>query len=118
MQRVGRWSYELATGRLHRSDTLEELYRSIGVDPDAADSRAPEREQVALLCQGLRFGDGPRQHHVQVPLPGAGLLSCRAEVECAAGRHPAADRRPGPRPEPGAGGRSAGSGSPASASPT
>jgi diguanylate cyclase (GGDEF)-like protein len=82
-QRVGRWSYELATGRLHRSDTLEELYRSIGVDTNAPDSRAPEREQVALLCQSLRYGDGPRQHHVQVPLPGSGLMSCRAEVETA-----------------------------------
>ena len=71
------------TGRLHRSDTLEELYRSIGVDANAPDSRAPEREQVALLCQSLRYGDGPRQHHVQVPLPGSGLMSCRAEVESA-----------------------------------
>ena len=40
----------------------------------------------------------------QVQLPGDGLLSCRAEVESRPGRHPAADRRPGPRPEPGAGG--------------
>ena len=83
LQRAGRWSYELATGRLHRTDTLEELYRSIGLDPHAADSRAPEREQVALLCQGMRFGEGPRKHHVHVPLPGAGALSCRAEVESA-----------------------------------
>ena len=83
MARVGRWSYELATGRLHRSETLDELYRSIGVDPNSVDARAPEREQVALLCQALRFGEGPRKHHVQVPLPGAGALSCRAEVECA-----------------------------------
>ncbi|HVH21444.1 MAG TPA: EAL domain-containing protein [Pseudonocardia sp.] len=83
LQRAGRWSYELATGRLCRSDTLEELYRSIGIDAYAVDSRAPEREQVALLCQGMRFGEGPRKHHVHVPLPGAGALSCRAEVESA-----------------------------------
>ncbi len=82
--RVGRWSYELATGRLHRSDNLDELYRSIGIDPEPADSRAVERDQVAMLCQGLRFGDGPLHHHVQVQLPGEGKLSCRAEVELAA----------------------------------
>ena len=35
----GTWSFELATGALHRSDTLEELYRDVGVEPDAAARR-------------------------------------------------------------------------------
>ncbi len=80
--RVGRWSYELETGRLQRSETLEELYRSVGIDPDGSDPRAVEQEQVALLGQALHYSDGPRQHHARVALPGAGALSCRAEVEC------------------------------------
>ena len=83
LQGVGRWSYEMATGRLRRTETLDELYRSVGVDPNGPDARTPEREQVALLCQAVRYGEGPRQHHVRVPLPGGGALSCRAEVESA-----------------------------------
>ena len=46
-------------------------------------SRASEREQVACCARACATATGPRQHHVQVPLPGAGTLSCRAEVEFA-----------------------------------
>ena len=70
--------------------------------PDAA-AGPVEGEQVALLCQGLRFGDGPRAPRPRCRCPArAAELPRRGGVR--PGRHPAADRRPGPRPEPGAGG--------------
>jgi diguanylate cyclase (GGDEF)-like protein len=80
---VGTWSYEFDGAQLRRSATLVELYRSVGVDPDAGGGPV-ESEQVALLCRGLRSGAGaPTDHHVELRLPGDRLLSCRAEVETA-----------------------------------
>jgi diguanylate cyclase (GGDEF)-like protein len=88
MARVGTWSYELATATLRRSETLQQLYRSVGIDPERgprSGSGPVEGEQVALLCQGLRSGTlRDRDHHVELQLPGDRRLSCRAEVECAA----------------------------------
>ncbi len=91
--RVGTWSFELATGTLYRSETLDELYAAVGLDPESPDPGSPgagpvEGEQVALLCDGLRSGavdplDRPTDHHVELRLPGDVLLSCRAEVEYA-----------------------------------
>jgi diguanylate cyclase (GGDEF)-like protein/PAS domain S-box-containing protein len=88
---VGTWSYELDTATLRRSESLVELYRGVGIDPDGADGPV-EGEQVALLCRSLRSGGrdeplpgagGPTHHHVELRLPGERLLSCRAEVESA-----------------------------------
>ncbi|WP_300019240.1 GGDEF domain-containing phosphodiesterase [Pseudonocardia sp.] len=83
---VGTWSFELDTATLRRSESLVELYRSAGIDPDGADGPV-EGEQVELLCRGLRTGGGnrggPADHHVELRLPGERLLSCRAEVEAA-----------------------------------
>ncbi|WP_219413100.1 putative bifunctional diguanylate cyclase/phosphodiesterase [Pseudonocardia nigra] len=81
LARVGTWAFDLATATLHRSATLEELYRSVGVAPDGAGSSPVEGEQVALLCQGLRSGARVGDHHVELQLPGDRMLSCRAEVE-------------------------------------
>jgi diguanylate cyclase (GGDEF)-like protein len=78
---VGTWSFELATATLRRSETLEELYRSLGVHPDGSGSTPVESEQVSLLCQGLRSGTQDGDHHVELRLPGDRLLSCWAEVE-------------------------------------
>ena len=78
MLRLGRWSYELESGRLHRTDSLEQLYRSVGVDPQGP---VVEHEQIGLLRQALNHVDGPRRHHMELPLSGAGTLSCQAEVE-------------------------------------
>ena len=50
MARVGTWRYELATGTLHRSEPLQELYREIGVEPDGSGGPV-EGEQVALLVR-------------------------------------------------------------------
>ena len=85
---VGTWSYELDSATLRRSESLVELYRGAGIDPEAVDGSV-EGKQVALLCRGLRTGaatpDGaPTDHHVELRLPGERLLSCRAEVESAA----------------------------------
>ncbi|WP_226369949.1 putative bifunctional diguanylate cyclase/phosphodiesterase [Pseudonocardia oceani] len=80
---VGTWSYELATATLHRSETLLELYRSAGVEPEGIEGPV-EGEQVALLCRGLRGGGAATDHHVELRLPGERLLSCRAEVETSA----------------------------------
>ncbi|WP_308259472.1 EAL domain-containing protein [Pseudonocardia sp. H11422] len=94
MARVGTWSYELSTATLTRSETLQELYRSVGIDADGGAGRLGARsgpvegEQVAVLCQSLRSGartvDHHVDHHVELRLPGDRMLSCRAEVERAA----------------------------------
>ncbi len=79
MARVGTWRYELATGTLHRSEPLRELYREIGVEPDGSGGPV-EGEQVALLVRSLRGGAGLRDHEAELVLPGV-RLCCRAEVE-------------------------------------
>ncbi|OJY48835.1 MULTISPECIES: GGDEF domain-containing phosphodiesterase [unclassified Pseudonocardia] len=81
--RVGTWSFELATGTLHRSDTLDELYAAVGLDPESPEAGPVEGEQVAMLCDDLRTGRPGSDHHVELRLPGDVLLSCRAEVEYA-----------------------------------
>ncbi len=87
LARVGTWSYELCSGRLQRSETLEELYGTVGLDVD--DARAPERRQVAELMDAMRSGGVPPGRHVELRLPGDVVLSCRAEVEYAADGSPA-----------------------------
>ncbi|MGH3611422.1 MAG: putative bifunctional diguanylate cyclase/phosphodiesterase [Pseudonocardia sp.] len=83
MARVGTWSYELASTTLRRSETLQQLYRAVGLDPDGGVGPV-EGEQVALLCQGLRSGAiETNDHHIELQLAGGRRLSCRAEVECA-----------------------------------
>ena len=79
MARVGTWRYELATGTLHRSEPLQEIYGERGVEPDGSGGPV-EGEQVALLVRSLRAGAGLRDHQAELVLPGA-RLSCRAEVE-------------------------------------
>jgi diguanylate cyclase (GGDEF)-like protein/PAS domain S-box-containing protein len=81
LARVGTWTFELATATLHRSGTLEELYHSVGIDPDGGGSPPVEGDQIAALCRALRDGTPTGDHHVQLPLPGGGMLSCRAEAE-------------------------------------
>ncbi|HEY0816707.1 MAG TPA: bifunctional diguanylate cyclase/phosphodiesterase [Pseudonocardia sp.] len=80
LARVGTWSFDLATGVVARSDTLEELYVACGLDP-AADL---ERRQIDALRAALRAGAANPDDHAQLHLPGDVLLSCRAEVERAA----------------------------------
>ncbi|GAA3244500.1 hypothetical protein GCM10017691_50610 [Pseudonocardia petroleophila] len=83
---VGTWSYELGTRTLRRSESLLELYRSAGVEPEGPDG-AVEGEQVALLCGAIRehgLGGTTADHHAELRLPGERLLSCRAEIETAA----------------------------------
>ncbi|MHA6617282.1 putative bifunctional diguanylate cyclase/phosphodiesterase [Pseudonocardia sp. DLS-67] len=80
LARIGTWSFDLATSSLERSGTLDELYGSVGIDPDRG-SGPIEGEQVAALCAELRAGNAVADHHVEVQLPGDGMLSCRAQVE-------------------------------------
>ncbi len=80
LARVGTWSFDLATGVVARSDTLDELYRASGVDP-AADV---ERHQIEALWAALQAGVANPDDHAELHLPGDVLLSCRAEVERAA----------------------------------
>ncbi|WP_051581225.1 putative bifunctional diguanylate cyclase/phosphodiesterase [Pseudonocardia acaciae] len=54
LAKVGGWSYDLRTGALHRSVALVELYRDIGLEPDAQPNGSIELEQVAALCTVLR----------------------------------------------------------------
>jgi diguanylate cyclase (GGDEF)-like protein/PAS domain S-box-containing protein len=94
LARVGNWSYDLRTGSLHRGPALLDLYREVGIAPDAQPSGPIELEQVALLCATLRdktqraAGEGtkvPRgdTHHVEhrTAPPAERVLSCRASVE-------------------------------------
>jgi PAS domain-containing protein len=83
LAKVGTWTFDLATSALERSETLDELYRSVGVDPDGG-SVPLEGEQVTQLCRRLRSGTRTDDHHLELQLPGDRLLSCRAEVERAA----------------------------------
>jgi diguanylate cyclase (GGDEF)-like protein/PAS domain S-box-containing protein len=81
LARVGTWTFDLATSVLRRSGTLEELYHSVGVDPDSG-SALVEGEQVAALCQALRSGPPTSDHHhIELRLPGDRVLSCRAQAE-------------------------------------
>jgi diguanylate cyclase (GGDEF)-like protein/PAS domain S-box-containing protein len=84
LARIGTWSFDLGTSALVRSETLDELYRSVGVDPDGDGSHPIEGEQVAALCEELRAGNLAADHHVELQLPGDRLLSCRANVELGA----------------------------------
>ncbi|WP_255621275.1 bifunctional diguanylate cyclase/phosphodiesterase [Pseudonocardia sp. DSM 110487] len=81
LARIGTWSFDLATSALERSGTLDELYRSVGVDPDGGGCQPIEGEQVAALCEELRAGNPAADHHVELQLPGDRMLSCRAQVE-------------------------------------
>ncbi|HEY2203433.1 MAG TPA: EAL domain-containing protein [Pseudonocardia sp.] len=86
LARVGNWSYDLRTGGLHRAPSLVELYRQIGIAPDAQPGGPIELEQVALLCASLRDPArrrGSEGHHVEhrTAGPSERVLSCRATVE-------------------------------------
>ena len=81
LARIGTWTFDLATSALERSATLDELYDSVGVDPDGGGSQPIEGEQVAALCEELRAGNPAADHHVELQLPGDRMLSCRAQVE-------------------------------------
>jgi diguanylate cyclase (GGDEF)-like protein/PAS domain S-box-containing protein len=94
LARVGNWSYDLRTGSLHRGQALMELYREVGIAPDAQPSGPIELEQVALLCATLRdktqraAGSGTEvpkgdSHHIEhrTAPPAERVLSCRATVE-------------------------------------
>ena len=80
LARVGTWTFDLATATLRRSGTLEELYHSVGVDPDGGGDPV-EGKQVAALCRALRAGTASGDHHIELQLPGDRMLSCRAQVE-------------------------------------
>jgi diguanylate cyclase (GGDEF)-like protein/PAS domain S-box-containing protein len=99
LAKVGNWSYDLRTGALHRGSALVELYREVGIAPDAQPSGPIELEQVALLCATLRektargksargAGEGSEtqrvdSHHIEhrTAPPSERVLSCRASVE-------------------------------------
>ena len=97
LARVGNWSYDLRTGSLHRAASLLELYREVGIVPDAQPSGPIELEQVALLCAALREKAQQAQkvpapgepdprvdaHHIEhrTAPPAERVLSCRARVE-------------------------------------
>lgn len=81
LARVGMWSMELAEGTLVRSESLEELYRSAGVDAEAGDVAVLETDQVKALYQALRDGEQCGDRYAELLLSDDRLLSCRAEVE-------------------------------------
>jgi diguanylate cyclase (GGDEF)-like protein/PAS domain S-box-containing protein len=84
LARVGTWSIDLATGALARSDTLEELYRYVGFDPDDPQRGGVERRQAEALRAALAAGTAQPDDHAELHLPGDVRLSCRAEIEWAA----------------------------------
>ncbi len=83
LARVGTWSLDLGTDVLARSDTLEELYRDVGLDPACGVERRQADALRAVVAAGTaRPGD--HHDHAELHLPGDVRLSCRAEVEWAA----------------------------------
>ena len=71
-----------ATGRLRRSDTFEELYRDVGLDADDPQRGGVGARSRPTRCATALAAGTPRpDDHVELQLPGDGLLSCRAEVE-------------------------------------
>ena len=80
LARLGTWSLDLATGALARSDTLEELYRDVGLDP----ANGVEHRQADALRAALAAGAAHPDEHAELHLPGDVLLSCRAELEWSA----------------------------------
>ena len=60
MARAGTWRYELATGTLHRSESLQALYRAMGVEPDG--SGGPGRGRAGRAA-------GPRAAQRHAPPP-------------------------------------------------
>jgi diguanylate cyclase (GGDEF)-like protein/PAS domain S-box-containing protein len=81
LARLGTWSLDLATGALARSDTLEELYRDVGLDADDPHRGGVERKQADALRAALAAGTPRPDDHAELHLPGDVLLSCRAEIE-------------------------------------
>ena len=69
---------------LARSDTLEELYRDVGLDADDPQRGGVERRQADALRAALAAGTPRPDDHVELHLPGDVLLSCRAEIEWSA----------------------------------
>ena len=84
LARVGTWSFDLATGVLARSDTLEELYRDVGLDADDPQRGGVERRQAQTLRAALAAGATHPDDHAELHLAGDVRLSCRAEVEVTA----------------------------------
>jgi len=82
LARVGMWSMELSAGELTRSASLEELYRSCGIDP-VHGVPTLEDDLVTTLYQELREGRRGGDRYAELRLPGDRVLSCRAEVEYA-----------------------------------
>ncbi len=80
LAKVGMWSMELSVGELTRSGSLEELYRSCGVDP-LVGVPTLEDDLVAALYQELRDGERGGDRYAELRLAGDRVLSCRAEVE-------------------------------------
>jgi diguanylate cyclase (GGDEF)-like protein len=100
LARVGGWSYDLRTGALHRSVALTELYRDIGLEPDAQPNGSIELEQVAALCTVLREQAAGRQ------LPGGAADEHHVERHTAFSPHSPAgldERSSAGRVDPGAG---------------
>ena len=118
MARVGTWTYELATGdAAPQRHPARSSTSTVGIEPDGSRVGPVEGEQVALLCRGCASAQRPRDHQVELALPGV-RLSCRAEVECGpdGGTRPP-DRRRARRHQP-ARPRGRVPGTPPAASPT
>ena len=84
LARLGTWSLDISTGVLARSDTLEELYRDVGLDADDPQRGGVERRQADALRTAMAAGTPRPDDHVELHLPGDVLLSCRAEFEWSA----------------------------------
>jgi len=84
LARLGTWSLDLNTGVLARSDTLEELYRDVGLDADDPQRGGVERRQAETLRAAVAAGTPRPEDHLEMHLPGDVLLSCRAEIEWSA----------------------------------
>ena len=99
LARVGTWSFDLATGALARSDTLEELYRDVGLDADDPHRGGWSASRPTRCGRRCAAGTPRPDDHVELHLPGdvRAVLPGRDRVD--ARRHPGARRRRGARRE-------------------
>ena len=82
-------------GTLHRSESLQELYRGEGVEPDGSGGPV-EGEQVALLVRALRSGTACRRP----PAPSWRCPACPAQLPRRGGARPGRRARPAHRRRP------------------
>ncbi|MEU4740062.1 EAL domain-containing protein [Actinosynnema sp. NPDC023658] len=84
--RMGSWSYEVATGALHRSEVLLEMYAELGVEPNAQLLAVHPDDRAALSGLLQRAEDGSTVEAEVRSEFGDRVYVCRARAELENGK--------------------------------